>query len=592
MRHSARPAIWQRETAFLDGHYLRDQGVKPDTLVGLCVNRSTDMLVAILAILKAGGAYLPLDPGYPQNRLDHMVSDSGMGLLISQKGLPITANTNTNTNTDTSPNINTVWLDDPQLQQAIKNQSDDNPVLAATQTPAHLAYVIYTSGSTGLPKGVMLEHSGAVNLALYQQNRFAVTAQSRVLQFASLSFDAATSEWLMALLKGATLVICHQSHKQSIEQLQAYLLAQAVTHATLPPALLEHLDVSLDYALQSLIVAGESCDAALAQRWLTQCQLFNAYGPTETTVCASVGQLTENSGIHIGRAMANTQLYVLGHQQQLLPKGSIGELYIGGAGLARGYLNRAQLSEQSFIQHPFAGDRLYKTGDLVRYRADNSLEFIDRRDSQVKIRGFRIELGEVQHQLSQLPEVQAAVVLAHNAQLVAYYTSESTLADSALVNILQSGLKTTLADPMVPSLFIRLDQLPLTTNGKVDQQALPAPNEQRLSTQYIAPSGDTQNRLAEIWADLLKIELDKLSADANFFELGGHSILLMRLLAQVKEIFAINLVLAKLFELSRLDELADYIDQQRHEPQGQPVEQIKSLDAFDDEDEDMEEFEL
>ncbi|NQZ13175.1 MAG: AMP-binding protein, partial [Algicola sp.] len=298
-------------------HHLVAKGVKPDILVGLCVSRSMDMIVGVLAILKAGGAYVPLDPAYPQARLDHMVKDSGIELLVSQNSLNVAID------------VSTVYLDD-QL-----TTDNTNPITALTPSalsPQNLAYVIYTSGSTGLPKGVMVEHGGAVNLAQYQQNKFAVTAQSRVLQFASLSFDAATSEWLMALLKGATLCVSSDTQKQSVDALQTQLLEQKITHATIPPALLEHIDINQPYALQSLIVAGEACDVSLAKRWAAKYRLFNAYGPTETTVCASVAELNGASQMNIGRAMDNSQLLVLGKQNQLLPKGAVGELHIGGVG--------------------------------------------------------------------------------------------------------------------------------------------------------------------------------------------------------------------------------------------------------------------
>ena len=551
-------------------HYLRDQGVKPDTLVGLCVERSANMMIAVLAVLKAGGAYLPLDPNYPPQRLDYMVKDSGVSLQLNQKSL-------------------TELL----TGQVLADYALTNPVRTAHQSPNNLAYVIYTSGSTGQPKGVMLQHTGAVNLALYQQAQFDITAQSRVLQFASFSFDAATSEWLMALLKGAALMICADAQKQSPELLEDYLVEQAITVATLPPALLAHIDVNRDYALSSLVVAGESCDATLAQRWLAKYRLFNAYGPTETTVCATVSQLLADETVNIGRAMHNFQLYVLGEYGQLQPKGSVGELHIAGVGLARGYLNRPDLTAERFIHNPFSDDpqsRLYKTGDLVRYLADGRLEFIGRMDDQVKIRGFRIELGEIEHQLSQLPAVQSAAVLAREGALVAYFTTKPHLADLAdltdideqdLVSQLREGLKAALPEYMVPAAFVLLKALPLTVNGKIDRKKLPALTGSALTGVYIAPATETEITLAQIWATLLKIDADTLSATANFFESGGHSLLSVRLVAEVRLQCEVELSIRDIFDTPQLNQLAKVIEQNRGKATRPPVVAIeRSLDAL------------
>ncbi|NQZ10894.1 MAG: amino acid adenylation domain-containing protein, partial [Algicola sp.] len=561
---------------------LRAQGVKPDTLVGVYVERSLDMIVAVLAILKAGGAYLPLDPNYPQGRLDYMVQDSGIKLLLSQRVLAGRID---------APDLTTFYLDEDPISTNTRNA-----IPQSGQSADNLAYVIYTSGSTGQPKGVMVEHRGAVDVAQYSKNKFTIDEHSKVLGFASLSFDAATWEWLMALLNGANLVICSESIRQSAEQLQDFMVKQQVTHAILPPALLEHMAVEKDYALSCLVVAGERCEQSLAERWSAQYPMFNGYGPTETTVIVTVAKLSENKPVSIGQAIDNTQLYVLDKMGELLPMGAVGELHIGGAGLARGYLNRQTLTDERFIENPFGDGRLYKTGDLVRYLPGGELDFVGRVDEQVQIRGFRVELGEVEYQLIQQPQVKSAVVVVDDQRLVAFFIGDviddmSGELDQAL---LCQQLRNNLPEYMIPSVFIAMDEWPLTANGKIDKKALPKPDSTTLAGEYVAPSTDTEKALTQIWAPLLNVDADKISATADFFEMGGHSILVMRLLSNIKQQFLIAIVLAQVFERSRLNALAAFIDELSQADQPTQAVQIKSLretEDMDDED-DMEEFDL
>ncbi|MBC1300096.1 amino acid adenylation domain-containing protein, partial [Nostoc sp. UCD122] len=380
-------------------HYLHSLGVGADVLVGICVERSIEMVVGLLGILKAGGAYLPLDPEYPTERLRFMLEDAQVLLVLTQQRL-----------LDRLPQLQAkqVYLDEAWSQIAQNNQ--DNPTSEAKAF--NLANVIYTSGSTGRPKGVMVEHKGLCNLAQAQIQTFDLTSDSRVLQFASFSFDASISEILMALGAGAALYL---GTKDSlfpgiplIERLRDY----SITHITLPPSALAVMPFEELPALQTIIVAGEASSAELIKQWSIGRNFFNAYGPTEASVCATIAKCTFDEKISIGRAIANTQVYILDENLQPVPVGVPGELHIGGVGLARGYLNRPELTQEKFIINPFGSGRLYKTGDLARYLTDGNIEYLGRIDNQVKIRGFRIELGEIEALLSRHDDVQICCVIA------------------------------------------------------------------------------------------------------------------------------------------------------------------------------------
>ena len=394
--------------------YLRNVGIQSDTLVALCVERSIDMLVGLLGILKAGGAYVPLDPTYPKGRLEFMLEDARPSVLLTRERL-LEALPKHN-------NIRAICFDRDGL--SIARESSEN--LDSGVTADNLAYVIYTSGSTGMPKGVLLRHDGLCNLALAQKELFQLGVGSRVLQFASLSFDASVSEIFMTLVSGATLVLAPLAALMPGEDLRQTLIARAISHVTLPPSALAMLETEKLSALRHLIVAGEAFPRELADRWSGVCQLWNAYGPSETTVCATATRVAQNSQkISIGCPIANMQLYILDAYLQPVPIGVSGELYIGGAGVARGYLNRPQLTEQKFVPNPFGEGHLYKTGDLGRYLPDGNIEFLGRIDHQVKIRGFRIELGEIESVLNGHPGVRQAVAMVRedrtdNKQLVAY----------------------------------------------------------------------------------------------------------------------------------------------------------------------------
>ncbi|MFN6486361.1 MULTISPECIES: non-ribosomal peptide synthetase [unclassified Nostoc] len=409
-------------------HYLHSLGVKPDKLVGICVERSLEMVIGLLGILKAGGAYLPLDPEYPPERLRFMLEDAQVSLLLTQQQL-----------IDKLPpnQAKLVCLDEAWPQIAQNNQHNPTTGVKAF----HLANLIYTSGSTGRPKGVMIEHQGLCNLAQAQIQTFGLTCSSRVLQFASFSFDASTWEFIMALFSGGTLYLGTKDSllpgKPLIERLRDY----SITHITLPPSALAVMPVEELPTLQTIIVAGEASSAELIKQWSVNRNFFNAYGPTEASVCATIAKCNNNKKISIGKAIANTQVYILDENLQPVPVGVPGELHIAGVGLARGYLNRKELTQQKFIPNPFSDEahsRLYKTGDLARYLNDGNIEFLGRIDRQVKIRGHRIELGEVENVVSQQPGVQEAVVITRedqpgNKRLVAYVVPQQKNPESSQV---------------------------------------------------------------------------------------------------------------------------------------------------------------
>lgn len=396
-------------------HHLQGLGVGPDTIVGISVERSLAMIVGLLGILKAGGAYLPLDPTYPPDRLAFMLQDAAPRQIVAQAQF-----------CNMFPHASHVILLDADAG-TISEQPSHNPI--SHVTPAHLAYVIYTSGSTGQPKGVLVEHRGLYNLAQAQINAFCVEPGHRVLQVASLNFDASISEIVMALGAGATLVLASVEAIFPGPALTQTLQQQAITHVTLVPSALALLTPTELPEIQTLIVAGEACSATLGARWQKGRRFLNAYGPTEITVCATIMDCAtwcdQQQPPPIGRPLANTQIYLLDQTGQPVPVGVTGELYIGGVGVARGYLNRPELTAEKFITNPFDSGRLYKTGDLARWLPDGNIEFLGRIDQQVKLRGFRIELGEIEAALNQHPVVQEAVVIpreeqAGHKQLVAY----------------------------------------------------------------------------------------------------------------------------------------------------------------------------
>jgi amino acid adenylation domain-containing protein len=537
-------------------HYLQKLGINPDVLVGICVDRSLEMVVGLLGVLKAGGAYVPIDPAYPQERINYMLEDAQLGVLLTQNDLVKTL--------PDDPGrvicLDTDW-------QIIDRSSQENPV--SQVLPSHLAYVIYTSGSTGKPKGVLVTHQGLPNLALAQAKSFGVKPDSCVLQFASFSFDASISEIAMTFVSGARLCLAKKESLLPGSALIELFQQQGVTHVTLSPSALAVLPDEPLSALESIIVAGEACPAELVAQWSQGRRFFNAYGPTETTVCATIAEYKDSTHKpSIGQPIANTQIYILDAHRQPVPVGVPGEIYIGSIGLARGYLNRPELTQELFIPNPFSQKletKIYKTGDLARYLPDGNIEYLGRLDNQVKIRGFRIELGEIEAGLSQHPIVCQAVVIARedvprDKRLVAYIVIDpgTVLTSSELRRCVQAKLP----EYMVPNFFMFLDILPLTPNGKVDLRALPAPDllDRESGKIFVAAQDDLERELTKIWEQVLAVK--KIGIRDNFFGLGGHSLLAVQLFSQIEQIFGKNLPLATLFKAPTIEELASFLRQE------------------------------
>ncbi|WP_460207482.1 amino acid adenylation domain-containing protein [Scytonema sp. NUACC21] len=530
-------------------HYLRSLGVEPDVLVGISLERSSEMILGILAVLKVGGAYVPIDPAYPQERLAYILSNSQVSVLLTQEkllsGLP-------------ESQASLICLD--RNWDIISQKSEVN--LTSRVKPENLAYVIYTSGSTGKPKGVLVTHQGLCNLASAQIQLFDVKSDSRVLQFASFSFDASIWEIVMALCSGAMLCLGTRESLLLGPTLMQFVRERSITHATLPPSALATLPTEELPALQNMIVAGEACSTELVAQWSKGRKFFNAYGPTESTVCATVYECANDiRKSPIGRPIANTQVYILDPHLQPVPIGVPGEMYITGAGLARGYLNRPELTSEKFIPNPFSNEsvaRLYRTGDLARYLADGNIEFLGRLDDQVKIRGFRIELGEIEFVLGQHPGVRETAVtiredVVGSKRLVAYVVVNQTLTPT--ITELHQFLKDKLPQYMVPSAIVVLEALPLTPNGKVDRRALPAPDTARteLPGTLVAARTPVEKALALIWTEVLGLQ--QVSIHDNFFALGGDSILTIQIVARANQA-GLKLTPKQLFQHQTVAELA------------------------------------
>lgn len=526
-------------------HHLQSLGVTPDTLVGICVERSLEMIIGLLAILKAGGAYVPLDPAYPQERLAFMLEDSAVPILLTQKKWLATLAVN---------QAHVLCLD--QDWEQVAHYSQDNP--HSKVTADNLAYVIYTSGSTGNPKGVLIQHGGLCNLATDNARCYKLGKGSRVVQFISLSFDPATADIFMTLCAGAALYLPPPAQQALETGLVDFLHEHAITHMQIPPAVLASLptDVALP-ALQVIGSGGETPNLNMVQHWAAGRRYFNLYGPTETTVTATLMEFQEGMTLFpIGKPIANTQVYVLDKNNQPTPIGVTGDMYIGGAGVAGGYLNRPELTAERFVSNPFSDDpaaRLYKTGDLARYLPDGNLEFIGREDNQIKIRGFRVELGEVEQAISQQAEIKENTVVlhesvAHGKRLVVYLIPHlSTQAEQEHVaDKLRESLKKTLPEHMIPTAFVVLDAFPLTPNGKVDRHALEQYEvDYQATAEFTAPRNDQEQQLADCWMQALGLE--QVGVHHNFFELGGDSLSGIQLVALLQQRFKQSFQLADLF---------------------------------------------
>ncbi|MFJ6432026.1 amino acid adenylation domain-containing protein [Streptomyces sp. NPDC091416] len=553
---------------------LRSAGLGPEQAVAVSLPRSAELVVAMLAVLKSGAAYLPVDPDYPVDRIAYVLDDAAPGLLITTSaltgrlgspGVPrllmdADAPHEPPTHADTSHVLST-HAEAPHEPSAAHSGHGSSGAgsTGSSPEPRHPAYIIYTSGSTGRPKGVVVSHAGLPGLAASQIDAFAVEPDSRVLQFASPSFDAAVSEVCMALLAGACLVMAPQERLMPGAPLAALLAEQRVTHVTLPPSALPSLSDDAMASVQTLAVAGESCPADLVDRWSRGRRMLNAYGPTEATVCATMSEpLTGNTAPPIGRPIANTRTYVLDSALRPTPRGVEGELYIAGPGLARGYFGRPGLTAERFVADPYGapGDRMYRTGDLARWTDRGELAYSGRADDQVKVRGFRIELGEVQAELDHSPGVaQSAVIVREDRpgdrRLVAYVVPRPQTAVDP--KALRTRLAQHLPAYMVPSVFMEVGTLPLTANGKLDRKALPAP-ELSGSTTGRRPRSPQEDILCTLFAEVLGVA--EVGIDDSFFDLGGHSLLATRLMNRVRATLGVEVAVRRLFEAPTVAGLA------------------------------------
>lgn len=540
--------------------YLRRQGVGPEVLVGLCLSRSFDMIVGLLGVLKAGGVYVPLDPNYPAERLSFMIKDSQALLVVTQQQFAEQI---------AQPELSSIVYIDTDWSTISQEETQN---LESKITGKNGVYVIYTSGSTGQPKGVQILHESLLNLVFWHQQAFEVTAADRATQIASPAFDATGWELWPYLTLGASVHLPDEDTRVAPLSLRDWLLKNQITISFLPTLLAESI-IILDWpATTSLRILLTGADRLQHHPPTTlPFALINNYGPTEATVVATSGRVMPNEQAQsmpsIGRPINNTQLFLLDEQLRRVPPGTIGELYIAGAGLAKGYLNRPELTAEKFIAHPFSqepGARLYKTGDLARYLPDGQLLFLGRSDDQIKLRGFRIEPDEITTVINKHPSIQSSVVVAREEtagekRLVAYLVLNGE--EQNLLDELHDILREALPEYMIPSAFVMLNALPITPNGKVDRKALPAPDETNtLHEQSLAlPSTLIEERMSDIVKSLLNLK--HVGVDENFFLLGGHSLLGTQLVMRIAETFNVQLSLRTLFNAPTIQDLSDEIEQ-------------------------------
>jgi amino acid adenylation domain-containing protein len=555
----------------LANYLQQEHGVQPEVLVGICVERSVEMIVGILGILKAGGAYLPLDPNYPQERLDFILADAQVSILLSQAKL---------SKEFLKHEAKVVCLDSDW--ELIDNESKKNST--AQVFLSSTSYILYTSGSTGKPKAVVVEHRNTVAFIHWVKQVFTHEQLAAVLASTSICFDLSVFELFSTLSCGGKVILA-----ENALALPNLLAANEVTLInTVPSTIAELLRLDgLPDSIGTVNLAGESLNKSLVQRIYqhqTIERVFNLYGPSEDTTYSTFALLQkEDDIVTIGRPIANTEIYLLDQSLQPVPRGVAGEIYIGGAGIARGYFERPELTAERFIPHAFSekpGGRLYRTGDLARYLEDGEIEYIGRIDYQVKLRGFRIELGEIEAVLNQHPAVATSVVILRedvpgDQSLVAYATFNPEQTET--MDSLRQAVKSELPGYMVPSAWVILDALPLTPNGKINRQALPIPDLNQLidAEQYLAPITPTQEILAGIWQEILGVE--RVGINDNFFELGGHSLIATRVLSQIKQVFSIELPLRSVFEQATVAQLAPLIETASQDQIGIEYTEIKLI---------------
>ncbi|MEC1575620.1 non-ribosomal peptide synthetase, partial [Bacillus haynesii] len=522
--------------------HLREKGVKPDTLVGIMMERSSDMITAILGVLKAGGAYLPIDPEYPLERMRYMAFDSQVKVIISDvplaKGL-------------TAESIELIHMDDERIAEQDRSDIDN------VNQSGDLAYVIYTSGSTGKPKGVMIEHQSLINLCRWHQSCFEVGQNDNSSIYASISFDAFVWELFPYITAGATVHVLNQETRLDVEKLNRYFHDHHITISFLPTPVCEQFTALDNHSLRTLLTGGDKLNVFKEKSY----QIVNNYGPTENTVVATSFPIDKSyQNIPIGKPIDNVKVYILNKDLQLCPLGASGELCIAGEGLARGYVNRPELTREKFIENPFVpGERMYRTGDLAKMLPDGNIQFLGRVDQQVKIRGYRIEPGEIENQLLKYEKIEEAAVIAredgdHDPYLCAYVKAKKEVEPEKI----RAFLKKSLPDYMIPQHFVQLDRLPLTVNGKVDKKSFPVPERSAaMDRRYEAPRDQMEEKLVSIWEEALGI--NKVGINSNFFEVGGHSLKAAALVSTIHKELNVKLPLRKIFETPTIKGLREYI---------------------------------
>ncbi|MGB3467361.1 MAG: non-ribosomal peptide synthetase, partial [Cyclobacteriaceae bacterium] len=514
-------------------------GIGPDELVGIMQDRSEWLIISVLAVLKSGGAYVPIDPGYPDGRISFIKQDTACR----------------------------VTLDSAELEQFISVQGNyPTQSVGQVATADHLAYVIYTSGSTGTPKGVMINNASLANYLSWSLSNY--TENSSPLQFGlftSLSFDLTVTSIFLPLISGGKLEV-FSSTSDVTTTLKKYLESE-ISHVKLTPThinLLNHLDLTKT-DIQVSIVGGDRLDNTHIEKLRAlnpAIRIYNEYGPTESTVGCAVNEVnSEKSTISIGNPIANTSIYILNDALKLQPIGVIGEICVSGNGLAQGYLSNEKLTAEKFVNNPFAdGEKLYRTGDLGRWLSDGNIEFIGRTDDQVKIRGYRVETGEIESVLSKHDELEQVVVIAKKNdvaehEIIAYFTAKEEVNSADL----RTYLKSSLPDYMLPSFYIRLDEIPISINGKIAKNALPYPDEFGLSNkvEYVPPGNEIEEKLVNIWEDVLQRE--KIGIKDDFFDLGGHSLKALTTVLRVNKEFKIGMKITNLFNTTTIEELAVFV---------------------------------
>ncbi len=528
--------------------HILSKGVQNGDVIGICMDRSMEVVIAMLGILKAGCGYLSLDPSQPIARREYQLTDSNASLVITSQDYEETFSSSKLLLIDSVD-----WDSVPEVDAEVRFNSSS------------MAYIIYTSGSTGKPKGVAARHSSVVNLVYNQQEFFDINEDDRILQFSPIYFDACVEQIWLSLLSGCALVLIDEATILDHNLFKAYVEAQNITQLHATPSFLDVLNLGNISSLEKVIAAGEVCSKTLAKKYKNY-KFYNAYGPTETTVISAQTQvlpsMLNKQSIPIGKPISNVKAYVLDANMKVVPVGIMGELYLSGAGISLGYINAKELTEKSFINNPFSDDpnaRLYKTGDVVRWMKDGNLEYFGRKDHQVKIRGYRIELGEIEAALLTVAKIQRAVVdvkinTTGDRFLVGYIISEGNIEHAEILEALRDKLP----EYMIPSSYVFLDDFPKTPSGKIDRKVLPIPDVQQL--EYVAPTTDIEIQLVTIWASLLDIKEEQIGVTQSFFEIGGHSLKAINLSNKIKEVFSVEIALKDIFQRKTITGLADMIN--------------------------------